>query len=266
MTIKYEKTKQDIARETADLRQSPIMRFLQNQEFFKFNIGDVVVKQTRIRRDGEWTTELVKGIGAPKKYVYVFENTLGIGYIKQLRVDGSGFTSNLICVANFDPDYSRFILDPEYATHMLIGDDAFQYNEEYLAKKKYRQDAMKTNAKNQINVRSAKARHNWFENLKLGDKFWYGNTHDEIGDNEYTITKIDDLPMSKAPAYTLTKMGTDVQYMHKYRTIQCTRKPQPSDSKYTTNTMVFTSDHFTWQKVMTKEPVPLSDPLCGQRK
>jgi hypothetical protein len=266
MSLQYKKTPQDKAREKSDLETSPVMRFLLSKEQNKFNIGDILIKQTRINREAEWATETVKGVGAPKKYMYVFENKLKIGYIKQLRVDGTGFTSNLICVANFDPDFSRFIIDPEFATHMLIGEDKFEYNEEYLAKKAYRGEAMKKNAAHLVNTRNPSKRLDWFEGLKVGDKFWYGNTYEEMIDNEYTVTKIDDKPKNSISGHIKDRMGDDFGYMTKMRTIFASRTQLATDNKFTTQNLMFTSDHFHWSKVSTKQPEPLSDPLCGRQK
>ena len=85
MKLKYEKTHSDRAREVSDIRRSPIMRFLKHQDYFKFNIGDVLVKQRRFTLNSEWETEVVVGVNTAKKFMYVFENELGIGYVKQLR-------------------------------------------------------------------------------------------------------------------------------------------------------------------------------------
>lgn len=143
MKLKYEKTAADDDRERSDLRTNPVMRFLKNQEYYRFNVGDIVLKQTRWSYNGDWETALT-AVGAPRKFMYVFENDLGIGYIKQLKVDGSGFTSGLQCTANFDPDTTRLVLDPDFVDHMLVGEQEFQYNEEYLDKKNFRQEELQT--------------------------------------------------------------------------------------------------------------------------
>lgn len=266
MSFQYKKTSQDKQREVSDLEHSPIMRFLQHQDYFKFQMGDIVVKQSRIRKDAEWVTETIRGNGAPKKFAYVFENKLGIGYIKQLRVDGSGFTTNLICVANFDPDYTRFILDPEFATHKLIGEDEFVANEEYLAKKKYKEEAIKKNKEFLVKVKNPQKRTEWFDSLKVGDKFWYGQDYASMQNNEYTVTKINDIHKDHWTPYVRGRLSNVSKYTSIYRTITATRTSKQGDTFLTQNGISFESDHFTWQKVSKQEPLPLSDPLCGQQR
>src|ERR1035437_5962556 len=178
MSLKYDKTQSDKNREGSDLRYNVIMKFLKQQENFKFNIGDILIKQTRYG-DDTWKTETTS-LEAPKKYMYVFENELGIGYIKQLRVDGSGFTTLLQCTANFDYDYVRLTLDPDFVDHMIIGEEEFQYNQEYVNKKNFRKDAIAKNRKLLIGTQSFKKRLAWFHGLKIGDKFWYGDNFDEL--------------------------------------------------------------------------------------
>jgi hypothetical protein len=192
--LKYTKSKDDKQHEERDLKGSPVMRYLRNQEALKFNVGDIVVKQTGYQKDAAgnqiWKTDTTP-IGAPKKFMYVFENELGVGYIKQLKADGTGFTSFLQCVANFDCEYTRLALDPDFVDHMLIGDsgDQFQYNALHAAKKLRRKEAMDKNRKIILNM---KAKEEWFNNdAKAGDRFWYAHSHKELHKNEYEIIAVE---------------------------------------------------------------------------
>ncbi len=262
--VKYEKTPQDIAREQSDLDSSPIMRFLKSKERFKFNIGDIVIKKSRWHKDKEYKVETLRGIDAPKKYMYVFENELGIGYIKQLRVDGSGFTSNLICVANFDPDFTMFELDPDYADHLIIGQDTFTYNEEYAAKKKFREEAIKKNRAMLVKTRSSKSRMAWFESLKQGDKFWYGDTFEDLANNCFEVVNVVDQPLNTMPRHVAERMGDDLKFASVYRIMEANRLTNVN--KYNGGTLVFSTDHFAYKKISMQEPYPLVDPLCGQQR
>src|SRR5206468_3542273 len=96
----------------------------------------------------QWVTDCVSAHSkAPKKFVYVYENELGIGYVKQLKADGSGFTSYMCCMANIDPAYTRFTIDPEYADHLLLsdGEQEFTPGDQFLYDKKLREDVKKFN-------------------------------------------------------------------------------------------------------------------------
>lgn len=264
--IKYEKTHADATREKDDLRRSPIMRFMKHQDWFKFNIGDVLIKQTKRWHSASveptedmWKTDTLVGNGAPRKYVYVFENELGIGYLKQLRVDGSGFTSQLICTVNFDPENTRFQLDPDYVDHMLVGEDGFQYNKEYLDKKTFRNEAIKENTKHLVNTRTAHKLVTWFHGLKVGDTFWFGDTWDDMGKDKYTVKEVNDMPTSMLPSHVGNKLGLSL--LPTYRNIKVDRERDGYIS-----TVVFTADHFHWRKVSMTKPMPLKDTLCGPQK
>jgi hypothetical protein len=245
--LKYEKTSYDRARELSDARRNPIMRFLKHQDNFKFNVGDILIKQRRFAHDDEWETEVITGVNTPKKFMYVFENDLGIGYVKQLRVDGSGFTTTLVCTANFDPDTVRFQLDPEYVDHILIGDTDFQYNKEYLGKKAFREEATKNNTKILVRTRLLNQRIKWLATLKVGDVFWMGNTLDELHHNKLEVVTIvsntDPLKISAKQLIAPNGYGVAVG-----------------------KTFEFREDYFASRYVTMKEQFPMEDPLCDRPK
>jgi len=235
MKLKYTKTPDDINREKSDIARSPIMRFLKNQEHFKFNIGDIVVKQRKIFGTNEWHTELIPGVKSPKKFMYVFENELGIGYMKQLRVDGTGFTSTLVCTANFDPDSVRFVLDPEFVDHVLLGDEDFEHNKEYKNKKAFRDEAIKKNKKILVNTRKLKTRMDWISNLKIGDVFWVGDKFDDMVHNNFKVVET----VTNERPLTIMVVSLVTGY-----------------------TRTFDEDFFVWRRVTMQPPFPMEDPLC----
>lgn len=245
MKLKYEKTHADRAREVSDISRSPIMRFLKHQDYFKFNVGDVLIKQTRLTLNSEWATEITVGVNAPKKFMYVFENELGIGYVKQLRVDGQGFTSSLVCTANFDPDRVRFQLDPDFVDHMLIGeDDEFEYNKEYTNKKAFREEALKKNAKILVHTRSMNKRIKWISNLKVGDIFWMGDTFDEMAVQKFRVV------VAVGDEEPLTIRIEALEHPHL----------DPGAELHVDE------DMFAFARVTMEQPFPMEDPLCGRPK
>ena len=278
---KYEKTKEDDIREKSDLESNPIMRWLQNQDAFKFNVGDILIKKT-LRRSWNpqshnhtetWDTEVItKNTGAPRKYVYAFENKLGIGYIRQLKVDGSGYTSQLICVANFDPVTTRFELDPDFVDHTLVGEGDFQYNTEYLNKKKFRAEAMEKNKAIMVKTSSDKQLIKWYTGLKPGDEFWFGGTFDEFVGCKYRVLKIENVP---APAYRDTynfnqtdaakvrlSQRTDLQWTK----MECEVLEHVETWTKPGSTKSFVISDFSWKKVSHTKPHPMKDPLCAPPK
>jgi hypothetical protein len=270
MSLKYEKNRIDEDREKSDLERSPIMRFLRFQDHFKFNVGDILIKQTKSwshHTPDNWVTEKTS-VGAPKKYMYVFENELGIGYIKQLKVDGTGFTTNLVCTANFDPENTRFLLDPDFVDHILIeGDGNFQYNKEYLEKRRYRDNAIQENKKILFPTGSVKKLLGWYNQLKPGDVFWAGRTFDDLLVNKFEILSVKDHPLSAMPSHVESQLAySGTKYLEgKYRMIEV--KCLESENSYQVGkTQITDATHFIHRKVTMQQPFPLEDALCGQQK
>lgn len=244
MKLKYDKTWSDQAREAHDLKTSPIMRFLKHQDYYKFNVGDILIKQRKWSYNSEWETECITGVQAPKKYMYVFENELGIGYIKQLRVDGTGFTNALICTANFDPDSTRFTLDPDYVDHMLVGEEDFQYNTEYLNKKAFREEAIAKNTKLLLNTHSTKKRIQWFAGLNVGDEFWCGYTFDELATSRYKVIS----SVTNGMPRTIEVVIVEHERLDVGQNVR------------------FDEDEFIRMRVASQRPFPMKDPLCGNAR
>jgi hypothetical protein len=265
MKLQYDKTADDLKKEKGDLENIPTLRYLRHQDSYKFNIGDVLIKQVSYGGYGttpeEWRTERSSSTGAPTKFMYVFENELGVGYIKQLKIDGSGFTNTLHCVASLDPLCTRLSLDPEYVDHMLLGDGGdFQYNREYVDKKSFRQEAITRNKKLLVNVTSAKKRLEWVHQLKVGDTFWAAYRWDTVTTTEpYTITSIKDLPLTAVPTYVKNDLGSCFVFMPCYREI---RTSHPNNF----NSGLWQQDTFKFLRVSVTKLFSLKDELCGNQK
>lgn len=268
----YKKTPSDEGRELNDLKNSPIMRFIKNQDMFKFRVGDILVKQVANYANGwdkepDWKTSL-HVIGAPKKYQYLFENELGIGYIRQLKADGTALNSTLMCMANFDPNTTRFIIDPDYVDHLLLSDsdDKFVPADEWLTKRAYRTDAIRKNTERLIPANNMNKLYAWLTGLKVGDTFWRGTSWDELVVSRYEVTKITDVPLASnfelckkldvygiAPKLFTVHRSVEIKVLtSKWRTIGATNNEDVTD--------------FRWKKILDTVPDPLSDDLCGHQK
>ena len=161
----------------------------------------------------------------------------------------------MICVANFDTETTRFILDPDYVDHMLIGDENFQYNKEHVEKKNYRKEAISKNRKLLIGTSSVKKRLEWFNGLKIGDSYWCGETFDELCKNKFTVVDIKDV---SCPRHILEDIPVFIKAQSpSHRSIVVRANGGQWDQTET-------QDHFSWRKVTDKEPFQLSDPMCGQ--
>jgi len=192
--LEYIKTAEDIKREKRDLRDNQTVKFVKFQEAFKFNVGDIVIMQYKWS-DGSWKTK--KTFGAtevPVKFMYVFENEVGIGYIKQLKVNGTGFTTLTTCVADIDPTTTRLILDPDLVDHLLLsdGDEEFDYSRAHSERMAFRKEAVEKNKKLLLDLSTPEARVKWFYSLKKGDVIWAGLDWDSIVNDPQEVVDIKD--------------------------------------------------------------------------
>lgn len=177
--MKYEITQEDKDVMQHDLAHDRTLKYLRNLSFYKFSIGDVLIREEKTysykTNETSWETKIA-GCDLPYKYVYVFENELGVGYIRRLSVNGRKFVEKPICVTEFDPDQTRFSLDPEYADHMLLAneDEEFDAKSRYNELKKKREALHRKNKKVSLRFENEAAAREWVLTLKPGDQFWYG--------------------------------------------------------------------------------------------
>jgi len=266
--MKYTKSKSDAQREKNDLANNPIMRWMRHHDAFRFNVGDILIKQNKqyIRQvhgdEVKWTTETTSATcDAPRKYMYVFENELGIGYLKQIKADGSGFTTSLICLANYDPDNTRFVLDPDYADHLILSDSGeFVPNKAYLEQRKFRDEAIKKNKELLIRTGSPVLSKLWFDTLKVGDIFWSGYNYDEMVTSKYEVLEIIEypgdsrhIPWHIKQNHGLTK--DDTWRQAKIKVLSQWRNWGVG------GTQVVTAYDYINHKVTMKQPFPLKDNL-----
>lgn len=193
--MKYEITQEDLQTMERDLRTDRTLKHLKNLSFYKFTIGDVLVREEKChKRDSEgyeWKTKLAE-CGIPNKYVYVFENDLGVGYIRRLSVNGRKFVDRPTCVTEFDPDQTRFVLDPEYADHMIFSDEnaEFDAKSRYDEIKKKREQIHRKNKKLRIPLDTPEQAYAWLQTIKLGDQIYWGYGISSLNKDVYLIQEI----------------------------------------------------------------------------
>lgn len=206
--IDYKKNKKDLQREKNDLESNKIMIYLKNKDKFKFSIGDILIQKIPSNpvhayshgEDLKWVTVKANKIyDIPKRFLYAFENELGIGYIKQLSIDGKSFVSRLICLANIDPRYTTFEVDPEYSDCMLLGNNFIeQINSTYNDIKNFRKNAIFHNKKILVKRKNIEK---WANNLNIGDVFYAGWSHEQFCSSRWEIVKITKTPWDQLDNY-----------------------------------------------------------------
>ena len=204
--MKYDMTPEDHQTIAHDLAHDRTLKHLRNLSFYKFTVGDVLVREEKWRKsdggDGwEWKVRMADA-NLPYKYVYVFENELGVGYIRRLSVNGRKFVERPLCVTEFDPDQTRFSLDPEYADHMLLSaeDEEFDTKTRYADAKKKREKIHRQNKKIAVPLPDEAAALAWMQTLKVGDQLWYGYGISSIHKEPYFVHEINLNPPPAVPA------------------------------------------------------------------
>lgn len=193
--MKYDLTKEDKEKIDNVNKFDPIVKFLRNQEHLKFKVGDILVKMVPARdEEGKmtWRPELVSDVTPiPKKFLYVCENDVGVGFVKSINSSGKP-GKGMTPMTDFDINYNRFELDPDIADHILLADEGevFDAAAAYKQKKKFREKAFKLNRKQMVAMDADIDRIKFLETLKVGDQFWSGRTMDGMVTTKVEVVKI----------------------------------------------------------------------------
>lgn len=187
--MKYEQTPEDLKIIEHDLKTNRTLQHLRDINYFKFSVGDVLIREDKY---GDTWKVKTAHCGLPYKYVYAFENDLGVGYIRRLSVNGRKYVENPICVVYFDPLTTRFSLDPSFANHILLSgeDDAFDTKSEYAEAKKRREQMHRKNKKMAEPITNEADAMVFLKKIKVGDQFWWGWNASSISKNPVYVTDI----------------------------------------------------------------------------
>lgn len=203
----YIKTQEDIDQEKSDLETDNILRFIKYRGDNHFKVGDVLIKMYRTWSDDqEWVTESVSSANpAPKKYLYAFENELGIGYLKTFKTDGK-LSEAATCMTMFDYARTKFLLDPEYVDHILLSEDE-EYDPIAAAKKnkQFRVQAINKNRKLAL-PRDSESVLKWLETLKPGQTFYYGYSVADMTTTKYKVIKTTNVKLSSMDTWNAERL------------------------------------------------------------
>lgn len=171
------------------------------KENMKFEIGDVLVKYISHydygTKERDWKVENINSDNKmAQRYVYIHEDENGIGYLKQLKVSTGTLGKELFSLIDFDYEYTRFEVDPEYAEHTLLDAD-FDIQAIHKKSLESRKIASKMNRKLGIKPVTIKEHNDFFNTLNVGDVFY--TTTDYTGRylREYTILKVSKIDVKK---------------------------------------------------------------------
>lgn len=187
-TLKPEETKQI----KQAVEKNPVHQWLKIKDDFKFEVGDVLLKyHKQYKKDPDekdvWIPENIKSDRKmPQRYVYVYEDEFGIGYVKQLRISNGTLGKELNCLSDFDLVNTRFGVDPEYAEHVLL-DVEFDIKSIQRKSLEGRKIVTKMNRKIGIKPKTLKDYNDFFYSLSPGDKFWVSADYTGRYTREYTL-------------------------------------------------------------------------------
>jgi hypothetical protein len=253
----YTKTKQDIEREKYDLNNDPVLIYLRNQDETKFNVGDILIKMCP--HGDKWLPERASSIGdTPKKYLYAFENELGIGYVKQFKQDGR-LADTVYCMTTFDSRYAKFVLDPEYADHIILGEgEDFKPVNSFKEKKKFRDKAI-ANTKKLLIDKEPGSILAWINQLEIDDEFYCGYNVPDMIDQKYKVVSfVENTVSSSAANYDVERyfkfFGLKRSDTIRILTVEIVKhRYRPTGHKLTLSPIEF----INMNSITEKEPFPL---------
>lgn len=178
--MEFKLSKEEQKELSSRVESNQFHRYLKNKSSMAFEVGDVLIK-TCLRYveidKYSWKAESVSYDNPmPQRYVYVFEDEYGIGYLKQLKVSTGTLGIGLFCLTDFDYTNTKFEVDPEYAEHVLL--DA-NFDIKLLHKKSLEARKIVSQMNRKIGVRcKTLAEFNaFFDSLNIGDSYWVANDY-----------------------------------------------------------------------------------------
>lgn len=219
--MKFELTKSDQSILDRAVKNNITAKWLANKHNLKFEVGDVLIKLIKKYKTDTWVPEnIVSDVKMPQRYVYVFEDEHGIGYIKPLRISDGKLGVDLICLAEIDYDDNKFQVDPEFAEATLL--DA-EYDIKKLHKNAHqgRKLAAKMNRKIGVKPTTLKEYNKFFETFQVGDTIY--TSHD------YTASWVDKMVITQIEKVTIQELEkTREWWWDKWKT----RNPQGLDDTF----------------------------------
>lgn len=182
--MKFDLSKDEMKEIEMVENDSNICQYLKNQHKVKFNVGDILIRKMKNWSD-KWVAETINSdTGMIKRYVYVYENQYGVGFVKSLKTSTATLGKETICIADIDYEADKFEVDPEYADQVLFGDDqAFNIKELHKRAKEKKSRVKEINEKSYVKYSKLSELNEFFSKLSPGTTFYQG--YDLLG---YHIT------------------------------------------------------------------------------
>lgn len=177
------------------VENNPVRKYLLNRENVNFEIGDVLIKHIA-RYDAsspnsqKWVTEPISSENSmPQRYVFIFKDEFGIGYVKRLQVSTGKLGSDIFCFTDYDTSATKFEVDPEYAEQIFL-DAEFDIKRLHKESLEARKIISKMNRKNGLKLKTLKDANDFFNGVPVGGKFWMSSDYTAKWTQEMEIIKV----------------------------------------------------------------------------
>lgn len=188
MEVKLTKDDMDSIKDVRE--ESPVCRFFDHKGKVQFSVGDVLIKKTK-NYDDKWTTEMISyNSGMPKRYVYIYEDEHGVGFLKLLKTSTGTLGKETICIADeLQDSHTKYVVDPDYMDSVLLGDGGFDIKAVRKAIKVKKERIIAHNKASQVKPASLKELNDFFGSMMPGQSFYTGS-NDGRYTQEYKILSI----------------------------------------------------------------------------
>jgi hypothetical protein len=181
-----------------------VIQYLINKHELNFNVGDYLIKQTRCY--SKWKTQNISSVSnIPKRFICVHEDEYGVKYVRALSAMGERLP--YICAVTNISDHERFVIDPDYAEHLILGgDDKFDFAHQKKKERAHRNKISKLNKKLIVRFASSEDAWSYFNALPLNSTFYMGWSATDAIDRKFEILRISDTSIN------LKDMKTDHKF------------------------------------------------------
>lgn len=190
--MKFELTPEMETMLRTSIDENVYRKMVLNKHLYAFEIGDVLVKKHAVYNfdaptKKKWATETISGTSKmSQRYLVVFKDELDFPYLVKIKAHNGKLDNEVIRVCDFDIEFFRFEVDPDYAEAELLG-TTYDIKSMYKASNQLRDTCIKMNRKNGIKFSGLKQAHDFFSTLKAGDSFFYSDNYTGRHYTEYRI-------------------------------------------------------------------------------
>lgn len=208
-----------------------VYSYFKNLELTQFSVGDYLVKRSRF--GDKFQTETISSISKiPKKFKCIHVDEYGIRYIQAIGADGKDLPY-IEALTNCTSEYSHFIIDPDYADHIILNaDETFDPSSDKKKEKKERDAVTRANKKIAKFIKNPQEAEAFFMTLKPGDKIRWGRCIPDAASSmahevEKVEVNIDPINRQKRIVVTLANNNYRLISNTVYSEIFFTQEPYP---------------------------------------